>query len=85
MVAALFAVGFWLAIELDLGGFTQPEPIDAMGLFYYSLINITTVGIGNIYPAGHLRAMTGVESLTGFLLISCTAQFVFQTMTKKEP
>ncbi|MDT0576462.1 potassium channel family protein [Croceicoccus sp. F390] len=83
-VAALFAAGFAFAIELGLGGFKQRDAVDAMDLFYYSLINITTVGLGNIYPEGHLRAMTGIESLTGFLLISCTAQFVFQTMSGKE-
>ena len=82
-VAGLFAAGFALAIELDLGGFRQQATVDAMDLFYYSLINVTTVGLGNIYPEGHLRAMTGIESLTGFMLISCTAQFVFQTMPNR--
>lgn len=84
IITVFFAAGFAFAMELGLGGFKQRDCVDAMDLFYYSLINITTVGLGNIYPEGHLRAITGIESLTGFLLISCTAQFVFQTMSGKE-
>lgn len=73
-----------MAMELELGGFKKASGVDAMDLFYFSLINITTVGLGDIYPTGHLRVITGIESLTGFLLISCTAQFVYQTMHKTE-
>jgi len=81
-VAALFAAGFAIAIEMDLGGFNKAAGEEAMDLFYFSLINITTVGLGDTYPTGHLRVITGIGSLTGFLLISCTAQFVYQTMQK---
>ena len=57
---------------------------DWMDYFYFSLINITTLGLGDVYPTGHLRALTGIESLTGFLLISRTAQFVYQAAKQKE-
>ena len=84
IVAGLFAVGFALASEMGLGGFKKVASVDAMDLFYFSLINLTTVGLGDIYPAGHLRVICGIESLTGFMLISCTAQYVYQTMQKQE-
>ncbi len=84
MVAALFAFGFELALGLDLGGFKKAASLNAMDLFYFSLINVTTVGIGDIYPIGHLRVIAGIESLTGFLIISCTAQFVYTTMQHEE-
>ena len=83
-VTGLFAVGFAGAAGLGLGGFEKEPVMSAMDLYYFSLINITTLGLGDIYPTGHLRALAGIESLTGFLLISCTAQFVFQTMAKQE-
>lgn len=83
LIAALFAIGFQVATELGLGGFKKHIPENWMDVFYFSLINITTLGLGDIYPTGHLRAITGIESLTGFLLISCTAQFVFTTMNKQ--
>lgn len=84
LVTGLFALGFAGAVRMGLGGFDKEPAMSAMDLFYFSLINITTLGLGDIYPTGHLRALAGIESLTGFLLISCTAQFVFSTMKKQE-
>jgi potassium channel LctB len=84
VITCLFALGFALAVELGLGGFAKEAVVGLMDLFYFSLINITTLGLGDIYPTGHLRAITGIESLTGFMIISCTAQFVFNTMKKQE-
>lgn len=80
LVTGLFALGFAGAAEIGLGGFDKEPAMGAMDLFYFSLINIITLGLGDIYPTWHLRALAGIESLTGFLLISCTAQFVFSTM-----
>ncbi len=84
LITGLFALGFAGSAQLGLGGFEKEAVVSAMDLFYFSLINITTLGLGDIYPTGHLRALAGIESLTGFLLISCTAQFVFSTMKKQE-
>jgi potassium channel LctB len=84
LITGLFAAGFAGAADLGLGGFDKEPVMSTMDLFYFSLINITTLGLGDIYPTGHLRALAGIESLTGFLLISCTAQFVFSTMKRQE-
>lgn len=83
-VAALFALGFWFGYARELGGFAQEPVMGAMDYFYLSLINVTTLGLGDIYPTGHLRVIAGIESLTGFLLISCSAQLVFKMMQKQE-
>ncbi|BBC71679.1 conserved hypothetical protein [Altererythrobacter sp. B11] len=83
-VAALFALGFAFAASLGLGGFAKEPSMAWMDYYYFSLITVTTVGLGNIYPTQHLRVITGIASLTGFLLISCTAQYVYQTMSKQE-
>lgn len=85
LIALEFAAGFKWAHALGLGGFAKMLSLDWMDLFYFSLINITTLGLGDIYPTGHLRALAGIESLTGFLLISCTAQFIFETLHKPRP
>ena len=82
LVATLFAGGFWLGAELGLGGFDKTPTMSAMDYFYFSLINVTTLGLGDIYPTEHLRVIAGVEALTGFALISCSAQ-LFWTMMKE--
>ncbi|MEL7196766.1 MAG: ion channel [Pseudomonadota bacterium] len=83
-VAALFAVGFWIGIELDLGSFDKTSTMGWMDYFYFSLINVTTLGLGDIYPTQHLRVLAGIEALTGFALISCSAQLFWKMMTNGE-
>ena len=47
---------------------------------YYSFTTYTTLGIGDIQPEGWLRFTTGVEALTGLILIAWTASFMFMCM-----
>lgn len=82
LVAACFAGGFWLGHRMGLGSFDKVPVMGWMDYFYFSLVNITTLGLGDIYPTQHLRVIAGIESLTGFVLISCSAQF-FWIMLKQ--
>ncbi|MEH6709986.1 MAG: ion channel [Paraglaciecola polaris] len=49
-------------------------------IFYFSLTTITTLGLGSAEPTGDLRMIAGIESATGFLLISCSASKLFTRM-----
>jgi hypothetical protein len=49
---------------------------------YFSFSTYTTVGFGDIYPEGLLRMTTGVEGLTGLVLITWTASFLFLEMQR---
>lgn len=49
---------------------------------YFSFTTFTTLGFGDIQPTGDLRFLTGVESLTGLVLITWTASFLFVEMQK---
>jgi hypothetical protein len=81
LVAALwFAIGFKASIILGLGSFGGVDPIVFSDIFYFSLINLTTLGMANIEPVGHLNLLVGLEAMTGFLLVSCSATVVFKTM-----
>lgn len=84
MVAVVFVAGFAWAASLGLGGFAREPAVAAMDYYYFALITVTTVGLGDIYPTDHLRMITGIASLTGFILISCTAQYVYKTMSRQE-
>lgn len=84
LVAIYFAVAFRLGTEWGLGGFKEIPAMDWMDYFYFSLINVTTLGLGDIYPTGHLRSLAGIEALTGFALISCSAQLFWKMTTKGE-
>ncbi len=49
---------------------------------YFSFTTYTTLGFGDIQPIGALRYLTGLESLTGLLLITWTASFLYLEMTR---
>lgn len=49
---------------------------------YFSFTTYTTLGFGDILPVGDMRYITGVESLTGLVLITWSASFIFIEMQK---
>jgi hypothetical protein len=53
-----------------------------MDCVYFSLTTFTTLGFGDIQPEGDMRFLTGMESLTGLVLITWTASFLFVEMQK---
>jgi len=53
-----------------------------MDSVYYSFTTYTTLGIGDISPHGDIRYLTGIESLTGLVLITWTASFLYFEMQR---
>jgi len=49
---------------------------------YFSFTVFTTLGFGDIQPIGNLRYLTGIESLTGLVLITWTASFLYFEMQR---
>ena len=47
---------------------------------YFSFTTYTTIGFGDIAPVGDLKFLTGLEALTGLVLITWTASFLFLEM-----
>lgn len=90
-VALIYAVGFWFAVHgagigdlRDAGPEGRAAP-DFMGYFYFSLVNMTTLGRGDLTPTGHLRFLAGVEAFQGFMLITASGSFVLQVMSGRNP
>lgn len=53
-----------------------------MDCAYFSFTVFSTLGFGDIVPSGDLRYLTGIESLTGLVLITWTASFLFLEMQR---
>ena len=49
---------------------------------YFSFTTFSTLGFGDIEPHGDLRYLTGIESLTGLVLITWTASFLYYEMQR---
>lgn len=80
----LFAVGMYLAVTVagvgDLAGVSHTGGFHEFA--YFSFVSYTTLGFGEIYPIEGLRIITGVEALTGLLMITWSASFTFLYMEK---
>jgi len=49
---------------------------------YFSFTVFTTLGFGDIEPIGNLRYLTGIEALTGLVLITWSASFLYFEMQR---
>ncbi len=75
-------VFYYLAKYADLGTIGG-QPVETFyDYLYYSLTTYTTLGIGDYYPLGGLRILTGTESLVGLVMITWSASFTYLAMEK---
>jgi hypothetical protein len=78
----IFGLGYNLA-EQALGlGAIVPLRHDWFDYIYYSAMVYTTVGFGDLLPAGALRMITSAEALAGLSLITWSASFTFLQMQR---
>lgn len=80
---AFFAVGYHqMHHHRSFGSLTGAFDGSYLDSLYFSYTVYTTVGFGDIEPHGPLRFLTGIESLTGLVLITWTASFLYVEMTR---
>lgn len=79
----LFAFGYFLMSKVQglgtLQGNYDGSLIDSV---YFSITTYTSLGFGDVVPLGHIRFLAGLEALTGLVLITWTASFMFIEMQK---
>jgi hypothetical protein len=79
----IYAVAYFLMHQADgWGSLSGNFDGSLMDCLYYSFTVFTTVGFGDIEPNGNLRFLTGIESLTGLVLISWSASFLYVEMQR---
>ncbi len=79
----LFGLGYFATLHIDGMGMIFGETGNTfMDCVYLSFITFTTVGYGDIVAKGYIRYLTGVEALTGLILITWSASFLFLEMQK---
>lgn len=82
----LYAIFYDLSITVFKLGALKGESINNfMEYFYYSMVTYTSLGIGDVYPSGHLRFITGIEALNGLMLITWSASYTFLLMKRLWP
>ncbi len=79
----LFATAYHLLRDsFGLGGFSGHFKDAFSSFFYFSIETYTSLGIGDIYPSGSLRLVTGIEALIGLLMIGWTASYTYIEMRR---
>lgn len=76
---AYFALSRWETFG-SIGG--TVASIALLDHVYYSAMVYTTVGFGDLIPHGPIRFMTGMEALTGLVMITWSASFTFLEMQR---
>lgn len=82
----LFGLTYYLLHRFELGTLSGASiasghyALDFFGCIYFSAVAYTTLGLGDITPEGALRMITGVEALTGFMMIGWTVSFTYLAM-----
>lgn len=76
----VFAAAYYLmSLNEQFGNLGLAEP-DILDCAYFSFVTYTTLGYGDVVPAGPLRFLAGLEALTGLVLITWTASFMYFEM-----
>lgn len=79
----LFAFGYYFMVSSGNFGTLEGNFNNTLlDCSYFSFTAYSTLGVGDIEPMGHIRFLVGLESLTGLVLITWTASFMFVEMQK---
>ncbi len=83
---ALLSIVGWAMVYLPHlpSGFVYAEGVprrgDLMEALYISMVSLSTVGYGEVVPAGQvLRLVTAAQAVTGFGLLTATVSWILQT------
>jgi hypothetical protein len=79
-----YGLAYWGLTQVPDTGYVHGEH-GADRLFdavYFSAMTYSTVGFGDLAPVGAIRLVTGLESVTGLLLITWSASFTFLEMAR---
>jgi hypothetical protein len=79
----VFAFGYYFMIHQgSFGSLEGSFDKSLLDCSYFSFVSYTSLGFGDIVAKGDIRFLSGLEALTGLVLISWTASFMFIEMQK---
>lgn len=82
----LYAAAYALSVgPLTLGAFGGLAVEQPLDFLYFSIVTYTSLGLGDVFPTGHLRFLAGVEALNGLLLIAWSGSFIYLAMGRLWP
>lgn len=80
---AVYGVALFLMVRyLSVGELRGSLPFSMENCLYFSAETYTSLGFGDITPAGPIRLLAGVEALNGLVLIGWSASFAYIAMER---
>ena len=74
----IFGVVYYYLLSLgDVGYIIGNFDNSLYDCVYFSFVNYTSLGYGDLVPDGDIRYTAGLEALTGLVLIAWTASFTY--------
>jgi hypothetical protein len=77
----LFSIAILIVGSLSDRQFAEELQLDGFDAFYYSAVSYTSLGAEPLHEQS-LRLLTAIEALTGLILITWTASFIFIVMQR---
>jgi ion channel len=79
----LFGLGYLSLVRYaGLGALKGLPTTELPDFVYFSAVTYATVGFGDVVPVGAIRFLAGMESLTGFVMITWSASYTFLEMQR---
>ncbi|HVL73160.1 MAG TPA: potassium channel family protein [Beijerinckiaceae bacterium] len=79
----LYAVVYYvMQVRFGIGVLAGETEGNFLDFFYFSITTYTTLGVGDLFPKGPIRLISGIESLNGLVLIAWSASFTYLAMEK---
>ena len=78
----LYAFAYLTMEHFDAGEFSGEFAGTWSDYLYFSATSYTSLGLGDVYPHGAIRLVTGVEALNGLVLIGWSASYSYLVMQR---
>ena len=79
----VFGIGYQLLLMAPgTGELTSVAGNHLLEKVYFSAVCYSTLGFGDIVPAGPIRFLVGTEGMTGLMLIAWSASYTYLQMEK---
>ncbi|MGR8949232.1 MAG: ion channel [Gammaproteobacteria bacterium] len=79
----VFGLTYLLLFSLrGAGGIVGEFDYEILDCVYFSFVTYTTLGYGDLVPAGYVRFLAGTESVVGLVLIAWSASFTYLEMRR---
>ncbi len=79
----LFGLAYYLLYTLGgVGKIIGEFNYELVDCVYFSFVNYTTLGYGDLVPTGQIRFVAGSEALVGLVVIAWSASFTYLEMQR---